>query len=267
MLASKSGSCAEASAAPRANASSGWSGEFTGSAIASPSDSARSETSVSSPNRNTPSGAFSLPLSGLTRLANTPEVTPVISGSLARPTIEPSAESTTASVAVCGSITNSADLSYPVTLLAALARAPPACSAEKNSTPSIPRLARESRSSAASAWSLHTTPVDTRLWPPSSIPSRVPTIADSTCSEVVPSPSETTMVSVSTILPSAPAPSTSTRRAVVGVIETPSTTSTSDPPLHIDTVTRTNAPRPSKSSSHCRLCIGLARFRVTPARG
>ncbi|MBB4855230.1 hypothetical protein HNP40_002631 [Mycobacteroides chelonae] len=48
-------------------------------------------------------------------------------------------------------MTSSADLSYPVTLLAALASAPPACSAEKNSTPSIPRLARESRSAAASA--------------------------------------------------------------------------------------------------------------------
>ncbi|SKV89747.1 Uncharacterised protein [Mycobacteroides abscessus subsp. massiliense] len=54
------------------------------------------------PSRNTPSGALSWPLSGFTRFANTPGVTPVISGSLARPTIDPSAESTTASVAFSG---------------------------------------------------------------------------------------------------------------------------------------------------------------------
>ena len=115
----------------------------------------------------------------------------------------------------------------------------------------MPRATKASRSTAASARSVHVTPVDTRWWPAAIAPSCVPRTAATTSSgapEVAePSTALMSKTSWSTTTPSAFSPSTSARRTVVGVIDTPSTNSTAPS----DTFAR-RTQLPVGSTSHAR---------------
>ncbi|PQM44184.1 hypothetical protein C1Y40_05657 [Mycobacterium talmoniae] len=103
-----SGAFALARAAPRANAISGSSGALTGSVVAASSAGLIIATLTPEPTTNSPSGCDSSRSAVATSLAISATAVSSSLGSSRRYTsvIEPSAESTTANVAVSGSTNN-----------------------------------------------------------------------------------------------------------------------------------------------------------------
>ena len=101
-------------------------------------------------------------MSALSISVSTGVVSASVNGWLSTLMMAASVMSATATVALSGSTSSNAGLSYPNRLPAAWASAPAACSCETNMTPSIRLSANACRNSAALAWSLHVTPVDTK---------------------------------------------------------------------------------------------------------
>ena len=94
--------------------------------------------------------------------------------------MEPSAESTTANVAVSGSRNSKAVWASPTVLPTICASAAAAMNADTSMTFSTLRVARASCRAAASTGSVQVTPVDASAWPACVAPSRVPRMAETT---------------------------------------------------------------------------------------
>ena len=180
-------------------------------------------------------------------------------------TMEPSAVSTTAKVALSGSTNSSAVYSYPIAWPTVWVSAAAASRGETSMTPQICR---------AASWSLQHTDLG-RLGPGHTgrhqvgsrlrrrllgcrgwrrPPERVPLVAEPVANATVNS-------SASTVTPSAFSPSTSTMRTTVGVIDTPRTMSTTPPkPFANDGLGEGRAPR-GRHSQFCAAGCGVT-FRL-----
>jgi len=225
--ASKRGTVAPASAAPRASANSASSGRRTGSDVDAASRAVSASTPAPGPTTNTVCGGSDRVSRPPTMAITSPAASESARLRLDTRTTAPSSVCTTARVARSCSTNSSAVRRQPVLRPIATASALAACSSETRVTSAMSRGRRASRSRAAAAWSVHATPTPTSLWPLSMALSRVPRIAATTCS------TEPVSDRWSTVTPSASAPSTSTMRTAAGVIDTPSTTSTPPPSMNL----------------------------------
>ena len=222
--------CAEASAAPRANASSASAGANTGTDRTVSSRGMSASRSPPEPTTTNASGLQSARVK--TALNHRSSASSVSMAWFTAVCTAPLLLWTMSMITVSGSITQTAVTSYPITSAMPHAKASVASGSRTGTTLSKPHSVNDFNSSEASvsASSLHVTPMECNRWPRVAAIASVRSTAAAACSEVCNGveclPETISKASRSTVEPSASCPSTRTRPTADGVTDKPSTAST-----------------------------------------